>query len=95
MNDNFKSEVKRRDGRYGVSLLFKEEHPPLPDNYESSKKRLTPLVHCLQQKPDLLKSHDDVVQDHLKNGVIEKVSKEFLAPIKLNYLPHRDVIRLN
>jgi hypothetical protein len=94
--DKFKSEVKQRDGRYEVSLPFKEEHPPLPDNYESSKKRLTALVHRLQQKPDVLQSYDDVIQDQLKNGVIEKVNEEESpGPGKVHYLPHREVIRLD
>ena len=94
--DKFKSEVKQRDGRYEVSLTFTKEHPPLPDNYESSKNRLTALIYRLQQKPDVLKSYDDVIQDQLENGVIEKVNREESpAPSKVYYLPHREVIRLD
>ena len=77
-------------------MPFKVEHPPLSDNCESSKRRLTPLVHRLQQKPDVLKSYDNVIQDQLKNGVIEKVSKEkFPALGKVLYLPQQEVIRLD
>ena len=69
--DKFMSEVKRMDNRYEVSLPFKDEHPPLPDHYESSKRRLAVSVHRLQQKPDVLKSYDDVIKDQLKSGIIE------------------------
>ena len=94
--DKFMSEVKRMDNRYEVSLPFKDEHPPLPDHYESSKRRLAVLVHRLQQKLDVLKSYDDVIKDQLKSGIIEKVDKEeSVAPGKVLYLPHREVIRLD
>ena len=94
--EKFKSEVKRMDDRYEVSLPFKDEHPPLPDNYESSKRRLSALVHRLQQKPNVLKSYDDVIKDQLESEIIEKVNnEESVAPGKVHYLPHREVIRLD
>ena len=94
--EKFKSEVKRMDDRYEVCLPFKDEHPPLPDNYESSKRRLSALVHRLQQKPDVLKSYDDVIKDQLESGIIEKVNnEEFVASGKVHYLPHREVICLD
>ena len=84
------------DDRYEVCLPFKDEHPPLPDNYESSKRRLSALVHRLQQKPDVLKSYDDVIKDQLESGIIEKVNnEEFVASGKVHYLPHREVICLD
>ena len=94
--DKFKSEVKQRHGRYEVSLPFREEHPPLPDNYESSKNRLAALIYRLQQKPDALKSYDDVIVDQLEKGVTEKINKEESPALgKVHYLPHREVIRLD
>ena len=94
--EKFKSEVKRMDDRYEVCLPFKDEHPPLPDNYESSKRRLSALVHRLQQKPDVLKSYDDVIKNQLESGIIEKVNnEESVASGKVHYLPNREVIRLD
>ena len=38
--------------------------------------------------------YDDVIQDQLKDGVIEKVNKEeYSPPGQVHYLPHREVIR--
>ena len=94
MYDKFISEVKSNGERYEVCLPFKENHPRLPDNYEPTKKRLSSLVHRLQQKPDVLRMYDDVIQDQLKDGVIEKVNKEeYSPPGQVHYLPHREVIR--
>ena len=94
--ETFKSEVKRMDDRYEVCLPFKGEHPPLPDNYESSKRRLSALVHRLQQKPDVLKRYDDVIKDQLESGIIGNVNnEESVASGKVHYLPHREVIRLD
>ncbi len=44
MYDEFLSSVASQDGRYQVSLLWKEPHDPLPDNYQLSRKRLQGLT---------------------------------------------------
>ena len=61
MYDKFISEVKSNRERYEVCLPFKENHLQLPDNYEQTRKRLSSLVHRLQQKPDVLRMYDDVI----------------------------------
>lgn len=76
ISNKYKSDVKLKGERYEVSLPFKENHPTLPDNYASSKKRLSLLIRRLQQKPDVLQQYDNVIQDQLKRGLIEKVENE-------------------
>ena len=40
-----------KDGRYEVRLPWKEPHPPLPDNYKLSHRRLESLLHRLKHDP--------------------------------------------
>ena len=61
--DDFAENVCFKEGRYKVSLPWKEEHDPLPDNYQLSSRRLQGLLRCLRQDPALLKEYDTVIQD--------------------------------
>lgn len=71
--DDFDKEITFRDGRYQVSLPWKESHQPLPDNYHLSKKRLRGLLSRLKQSPSILKEYDATIRDQLSQGIIEVV----------------------
>ena len=43
MYDYSSESTKFREGRYTVSLSWKQFHPPLPDNYHLSQQRLMGL----------------------------------------------------
>ena len=57
-------------------------------------KRLDSLKKCLDGGDELKKSYDEVFQDQLKYGVIEKV-KNPGVPGETTYLPHREVVKLD
>ena len=44
IHDKFKEEISFKDGRYKVSLPWKEMHDPLLDNYALSLRRLEGLI---------------------------------------------------
>ena len=46
--DQFLNDITFDGDRYQVKLPFKENHPPLPDNYQLSKTRLESLVRRLK-----------------------------------------------
>ena len=52
--DEFLNTVTVQNGRYKVSLPWKELHKPLPDNLQLCMKRLKGLLHHLNQNPDVL-----------------------------------------
>ena len=91
--DDFASNVSFEDGRYKVSLPWKEFHEPLPNNYHLSLKRLQGLLHRLKQDPAILNEYDSTIRDQLKKGIIEPVQVEEPCSDRIHYLPHRAVVR--
>ena len=91
--DDFTSNVAFQDGRYKVSLPWKEFHDPLPDNYQLSLKRLRGLLCRLKQDPIILKEYDRTIKDQLDKGIIEVVPMGKPIPHRVHYLPHHAVVR--
>ena len=92
--DTFTEEVKFDGERYEAKLPFKEYHPPLPDNYSTSERRLESLLKRLQGKPDVLKEYDNVIKQQVEEGITEKVHESKPMSVgAVHYLPHREVIR--
>lgn len=56
--DNTISSIRFEGGRYEVSLPLKQFHPPLPDNYALSQRRLGSLLKRLRPNPALLRDYD-------------------------------------
>ena len=56
--DDTISSIKLKEGRYEVSLPWKQIHPPLPDNYSLSQRRLCNLLNRLRQNPALLRDYN-------------------------------------
>lgn len=90
----FEEKIRLKSGRYQVSLPWRDVHPPLPDNYQLALKRLRGLQHRLQQQPVLLKEYDEIIQDQIKQGIVEVVTDP--TPVDgraIHYLPHHAVVR--
>ena len=80
--------------RYQVSLPWKDDHPPLPNNQEMCRRRLIGLLKRLRQNPPLLAEYDSVIKDQLHRGVIEVVPKSSTDEAdRMHYLPHHAVVR--
>ena len=91
--ENFTSEIKFVNDRYDVKLPFKENHSVIEDNYNISKQRLKNLCKKLTEDKNLLTEYDNIIQDQLKNNIIEKVTPESYDVGKTTYLPHRPVVK--
>jgi hypothetical protein len=91
--DEFLNRVTVQNGRYEVSLPWKELHKPLPDNFQLSLKRLKGLLHRLKQSPAILQQYDSVIRDQVKEGVVEPVPEVTTASNLCHYLPHHAVVR--
>ena len=61
------------DGAYTASFPWKEEHPPLPTNFNVCEKRTRATARRLHQTPDLLKCYDDIIKEQESRGFIEKI----------------------
>ena len=64
--EELKEHLRRNmEGWYETGLLWKGNHPPLPNNKHGSLKRLENLVRKLEKQPGMLWKYDGVIQDQL------------------------------
>ena len=90
----FEDNIQFRDGQYEVSLPWKDPHPVLPGNYQLCLKRLQGLLSRLQQDPVTLQDYDSIIQNQIKQGIIQPVEDlDSKGVVKVHYLPHHAVIR--
>lgn len=88
----FKEQLRRdEEGWYETSLPWKGNHPPLPSNEAGSLRRLTGLVKKLRSQ-GTIERYDQVVQDQIKTGIVERVSGPATGQHEL-YIPHKAVVR--
>ena len=66
----------------------------LPLNYDNSLQRLNSQMRKLKKDPHLLEEYDLVIQEQLRDGVIEAVSDLEVPEVgRTQYLPHHAVVR--
>lgn len=78
--DEFESSIQFKQGRYEVSLPWKEFHDPLPDNYELTLKRFHGLLRHLRQDPTILQEYDSIIRDQINKGILQIVTDEDAVP---------------
>ena len=59
--DDFASSIKFENGRYTVTLPWREFHDPLLDNNHLSANRLQGLLQRLKQEPAILEEYDHII----------------------------------
>ena len=72
-----------------VKFPWKEDHAPLPSNYEVCKRRTRSLARRLANTPKLMVTYDKIIKDQEKRGFVEKVNPASNLPV--HYLPHHHV----
>lgn len=82
------------DGRqYQVRLPWKENHTPLPDNYDLSHRPLLSLLKWLRRDPRLLTEYNSVIKDKLDRGIVKPVGNALHKDGDLvHYLPQQAVV---
>jgi hypothetical protein len=90
----FTQTIRFQNGRYQVALLWKDPHPPLPDNYKLSSKGLMGLLCRLKEHPEVMCEYDATIKNQLQQGIVEEVN-EPNNPVSgtVHYLPHHAVVR--
>ena len=91
--DDFSDTVTFQEGRYKVSLPWKELHKPLTDNYQLCVRRLNGLLKRLRNEPEILKQYDSTIREQLEKGIIEPVQSDEETTNVVHYLPHHGVVR--
>ena len=92
--EEFVEKLSYRGDHYEVNLPWKDTHPPLPNNYELSQRRLSSLLNRLRKEPEVLREYDSVIRDQIQRGIVEVVDKETSPESnRVHYIPHHAVIR--
>lgn len=94
--DEFQDKIQFSNGRYEVSLPWKDPHPPLPDNHHLSLKRLQGLLQRLRHDRKVLFEYDSIIKEQERLGIIERVELGGVDEPpgeKIHYLPHHAVVR--
>jgi len=90
--ETFLTDVRFTGNRYTVNLPWKLDPQELPDHQQMCTNRLRTLLRRLQKDKRMLKDYDQVIQEQIKQGIVEKVpSIEGHGPV--HYLPHLPVVR--
>ena len=71
--------------------MWKHGHEPLQSNEHGSLRRLENLTKKLKREPNLLAQYDQIIQDQLETGIVERVTSEPVG--REFYVPHKPVIR--
>ena len=90
--DDFRERIRFVDGRYQVSLPWKDPCPLLPDNYQLSVRRLRGLLWRLQMNKNTLTEYDAIIKNQIQQGIVDVVKPSARAT-RVHYLPHHAVIR--
>ena len=82
--------VRRHEGWYETGLIWKNNHPPIPDNQHGSLRLLQNLARKLKKQPGMLEKYDAIIQDQLSQGIVERVrckrkGKRSMSHIRLSF----------
>lgn len=99
--DEFRKSARFNEkGEFEVALPMNGNETRLADNYEIAVKRLSNLIVTLGKGKNLLKQYDDIIQEQLDKGILDKVTPEMDAEAiakgyLVYYIPHRVVVKLS
>lgn len=86
----FTTNLKYENGRYNVTLPWKQYPPNLPNNYALARGRLFSLIKKHSVNPELLHACKAIFAQQIKEGIIEIVNRE--PDSRLHYLPFHFVL---
>ena len=84
----------KENHRYEIGLPWKDNiSDELEMNYDLSKRQLLSLYDKLKADPKLLSQYNEVFEQQLSNGIIEKVNETDYQDINAHFLCHFGVVR--
>ena len=81
--------TRQEDGSYCAMFPWKDDHPPLSNNYQVCQGRTRSMIHRLAQSPGMLQTYDNILKDQVSRGFIEPVMSD--KKDSTHYLPHHPV----
>lgn len=90
----FLGSVKSNGQRYEVGLPWKSDEADLVSrDYDLCGGRLKSLLNRLQRDPELFTEYDTIIQEQIKNRIVESVPIQDQNAGGSHYLPHHGVVR--
>lgn len=83
--------ISYNEGRYSAKLPWKDDHPPLPTNYDVSLKRTESPIRRLRKEPFLLRKYGEIISEQKERGFIETVDDSVVSSYQIHYIPHHGV----
>ena len=79
---------------YVSGLLWREDKPSLPNNYDMAKRRLQSLEKKFESSPEIKERYSKSIQEDIDKGYVKKLSEQEVDcdSSVIWYLPHRFVI---
>ncbi|GFQ86184.1 integrase catalytic domain-containing protein [Trichonephila clavata] len=91
---SFEQNTVYTNKRYETRLLWKEDSRELKSNYEIAKRRLFGLSKTFEKNEELYLKYDEIIKEHLRDGMIERVNMNLDQNINTGYfLPHHAIVR--
>lgn len=90
--DEFHDKVRFVEGRYEVSLPWKDPHQLVPDNRELSLRRLHSLLRRLKQDPEVFAEYDTIIKNQIQHGIVELIEPSAEQGERVHFLPHHAVV---
>ncbi|GBM16759.1 hypothetical protein AVEN_9356-1 [Araneus ventricosus] len=92
----FDKSISFVDGRYRVSLLWKQGmRKALLNNKTVARKLFEGLVPRFKCDHELFCEYKDVINDYVREGIVERTSCDSLSNSQGFYLPHHAMVRSN
>ena len=93
---DFKDQLRRKkDDWHETGLMWKDSSISVLKNKLGNLERLKNLLQNLQRNQKVFERYDQVIQEQLAGGVVEKVNIEENCDQREFYLPHKAVIDKN
>ena len=91
-----RTKISEGEDAYESGLLWREEDPSLPNNYDMAVRRLESLEKRFKNDPEIKERYAKSIEDDIEKGYVKKLSEEEVyTDSKVTwYLPHRFVINL-
>ena len=86
----FAEAIEYADGKYWVRLPWKRDSESLPTTHHMAVGQYNSLMNNLWKCPDKLRLYNEVIEDYLKQGSIEKVTD---SKIREHYLSQHPVFK--
>ncbi|GFY52286.1 uncharacterized protein TNIN_489251 [Trichonephila inaurata madagascariensis] len=90
---SFEQNTLYKNKRYETRLLWKEDSRELKSNYEIARRRSFGLSKTFEKNEELYLKYDEIIKEHLRDGIIERVNMNLDKSINTGYfLPRHAVV---